>query len=1021
MKIRKHSLLSVPVRVALVFALLVAALGIMPVPAVHAATVTVNITTDLLDGADGGNCTSADIADYDDDGGALSDISLREAICWANASAGADTIVVPLGTYTLDLGSIGDDTNAEGDLDIRESVTISGAGAGSVTIRNGYGTGVNGDRIFHIDPGGAVGAVDVTLTGMTIQDGAVGCAVASCTTGAGAIYKESTGFLTIEDSALLNNSVTCTGADCGDGQNTAGLLITSGGNLTIRCTTFTGNSAVCSVGGCEAGSVLVRMEGATGNFVLESSTISNNSANCDKDDCGVSEFIYYGIGAAGTATISDTTVSGNTLECTGDACDTDELLDLNGAGTVTITDLTVSNNTLECTGDTCSTDEILSMFGAGDRSLTSSRFLGNTQFCDGDGGCDVDSLIAMGTGSLTIIGTRISGNSGACQGTFCEVAPMMITGGGNLTIQNTTIENNETSCDGDTEPCIGGGIVESEETNRGNLVLSDSVIRGNVVGCTSPFCYVEEVFSYETEGDVTIANTTFFSNTISCSAEACETEELVEFDEADVVIITGLSILDNRLTCDGDFCDTDEVLSISAATSITMSNSQISNNTQSCVGEPGTLPWEWECDIDPLLFTYGTDTVNITNLTVSGNTQRCTGDACGSDSLGIGAFGLLFMVDSDVTLNNSQIVDNTQSCVGDYSPAVDDVCTVGPRLCLGPFLGPDAPVNINNTVIARNTATCEGLECFAGATIDLEVFPTSNIIESTIDGNTTTCTGLPCFSDTAGLFLMGEGTIEIQRTTISNNVNACDDQSWLCGPFTGAGIFVSDYLFGCVALTVVNSTISGNRTNGHGTGILHLSEGPVSLNNVTIVNNVADADGNGTGDGGDIYHDDSFGGPLNVQNTLIANNSDPTSDPDCFGTLASQGYNLIETVSAGCNIVGDTTGNITGQDPILGSLANNGGPTEIHALLLGSPAIDAGNDAACEATDQRGEPRPADGDQDGTAICDIGAYEVQPPPALVGGIVAPVNKLELLAPWLGLAALASLAAVTVALARRRRS
>ena len=73
---------------------------------------------------------------------------------------------------------------------------------------------------------------------------------------------------------------------------------------------------------------------------------------------------------------------------------------------------------------------------------------------------------------------------------------------------------------------------------------------------------------------------------------------------------------------------------------------------------------------------------------------------------------------------------------------------------------------------------------------------------------------------------------------------------------------------------------------------------------------------------------------------------------------------------------------ITGQDPKLGPLTNNGGPTETRALLHGSPAIDAGNPAtpgsggnACEATDQRGVARPQDGDADGVATCDIGAFE----------------------------------------------
>jgi CSLREA domain-containing protein len=217
------------------------------------------------------------------------------------------------------------------------------------------------------------------------------------------------------------------------------------------------------------------------------------------------------------------------------------------------------------------------------------------------------------------------------------------------------------------------------------------------------------------------------------------------------------------------------------------------------------------------------------------------------------------------------------------------------------------------------------------------------------------------------------GTLLIAESTISGN-----------SARYGGGLYAGR------DMTVVNSTVSGNSANLTGGGIQ--LQGVLTMSNSTVSGNHAELDGGGlnnagtatvvnstftensAAEGGGIFNDLLF--KAEFTNTIIANSG---SGNDCAGRVDSLGHNLDSDGSCAFSEQGD----LSGVDPMLGPLEDNGGSSLSHAPRAGSPAVDAGYDAAAPSADQRHARRP-EGD-----ASDIGSVELDAPPSR-----APVSDID---------------------------
>ena len=252
---------------------------------VHAATFTVNDTTDAVDANPGdGNCLVAPAG-----------CSLRAAIQEANALPGPDTITVPSGVFELTRTGVEtpSDPAAVTDLDVTDDVTITGAGA-SATIVDAKGTG----RVFDV-------ASSATIVGLTIRGGD------EVDGGGLLVLPDTTLSLTVRDVQITGNKAAHGGA----------LFVDGGAVVLLERVSITGNTGTTSGGTAEitagGGTVTLRNATVSGNVSGQTDLVNGGELTLDHVT-----FVASTIGGSIDVAAGTTTIRGSILDAgaTGVVC-----------------------------------------------------------------------------------------------------------------------------------------------------------------------------------------------------------------------------------------------------------------------------------------------------------------------------------------------------------------------------------------------------------------------------------------------------------------------------------------------------------------------------------------------------------------------------------------------------------------------------------------------------------------------------------------------------------------------------
>ena len=588
----------------------------------------------------------------------------------------------------------------------------------------------------------------------------------------------------------------------------------------------------------------------------------------------------------------------------------------------------------------------------------------------GSGGFQGGGIASNGS-SVTLNDSTVTGNTGS------NGAGIVSVSGGTLTLENTTVSDNDAAN-------LGGGITMSDS---GILHITGGSITRNNAASFGGGIYTQS------SGLVRVTGALIDGNV---SAPGPRGGGGISHQGGTLEVLGGTQISNNTASRGGAIYSRgggsvlvkDSTLGPGNVTNggegggiygfgggVTVDNSTITGNTSnggtgggimnfsSVLVENGSVISN-NTAIDGGGIFNNSGTLDVTDSTIEGNV------ASANNGGGIWTAGIADVVNSTLRSNSANVGTGAGGAIYQRSGTLDVISST-----IGGLINTDAntsktgsaievasgTTDVTDSLVAHNTANDRGGIQTAGASV-------VSILRSTFDTNR--AGNLGAAINSSGRLTVTDSTFKGNFSYYGGAVSAGGNSTITGSTFFGnTGHRSAGGLRAVGTQTITNSTFSDNTLNIGGVpgGAGLYVDGTSILRHLTITDNHAP---NNVGGGISLY------GTITMDNLLVAGNtafSGALASADCYtpggAPITNNGHNIFGiycgTPFNATDIIGSPSSPV---DPVLGPLQNNGGLTDTHALLAGSPALGAGNSSLSE--DQRDDPRPQ-----GDADPDIGAFE----------------------------------------------